>query len=126
LLVAVEREDAALVEYLLASRPAKRWGRTPEGYSPLMLAVQARSPALVERLLAAGADPAVTDRDGETALHWAAMVDPGHDRIVEQLVAAGAQLEDRNAYGRVAAETAAFLGHPHLVPGGPERASQEE
>jgi len=117
LLVAVKRQDESLVDYLLSSRRARRWGRTPEGFSPLVLAVQTRSTELVGRLLEAGADPAESDREGETALHWAAMVDPGHDGIVERLVRAGADLEGRNAYGRVAAETAQHFGHPHLVPG---------
>lgn len=116
LLVAVKRGDQALVDYLLAARRGRRWGHTEEGFSPLVLAVQARSSELVGRLLAAGADPADADREGETALHWAVMVDPGHDDIVGRLVAAGADLEGRNAYGRVAAETARHFGHPHLVP----------
>ncbi|HVS63787.1 MAG TPA: ankyrin repeat domain-containing protein [Thermoanaerobaculia bacterium] len=117
LLVAVKRQDESLVDYLLSSRRARRWGRTPEGFSPLVLAVQTRSTELVARLLEAGADLGESDREGETALHWAAMVDPGHDGIVERLVRAGANLAGRNAYGLVAAETAQHFGHLHLVPG---------
>jgi ankyrin repeat protein len=116
LLVAVRRQDHAMVELLLAQRPDGPWGRTEEGWSPLVLAVQARSERLVERLLRAGLDPGRADREGENALHWAAMVDPGHARIVHLLLEAGADSAARNAYGQAAAETAKAFGHAHLAP----------
>ncbi|HVS16562.1 MAG TPA: ankyrin repeat domain-containing protein [Thermoanaerobaculia bacterium] len=115
LLIAVRRQDEAMVELLLAERPGGPWGRTEEGYSPLVLAVQARSEPLVARLLRAGADPGRADREGESTLHWAVMVDPGHDRIVRMLLDAGADAASRNAYGQAAAETARAFGHPHLA-----------
>jgi ankyrin repeat protein len=53
--------------------------------------------AVVELLLEHGVDPAVTDDDGMTGLHWAAA--NGHLDVAELLTERGAPLEARNRWG---------------------------
>jgi ankyrin repeat protein len=53
--------------------------------------------AVVELLLEHGVDPAVTDDDGMTGLHWAAA--NGHLEVVRLLTERGAPLEAQNRWG---------------------------
>lgn len=52
---------------------------------------------VAEHLLRNGIDPAVTDREGQTALHWAAAA--GQMDVIELLLRRGAPLEAKNQYG---------------------------
>lgn len=73
--------------------PAGRRGKS--GNTALMLACQLKQTEAVEVLLAAGADPAVANLIGETALHLVGE----QDGLVDRLVAAGAPVDALNAWG---------------------------
>jgi uncharacterized protein len=69
--------------------------------------------AVVQLLLAAGADVNAVQQGGYTALHQAA--DRGHASVVKALLAAGAQADARAANGRTAADHAQAQGHAAVV-----------
>jgi len=73
--------------------PAGRRGKS--GNTALMWACQLNHAKVAKALLAAGADPAVTNLLGETALH---LLDKNAD-LIDQLLAAGAAVDARNAWG---------------------------
>jgi ankyrin repeat protein len=73
-----------------------------EGTTALMLAAGLGRAAIVEALLAAGADPNATDSRGFTALYHAcfnAEEDRGYPEVVRLLLAAGADKEAAIGYG---------------------------
>ncbi len=70
LLVAVSRNDETLVQQLLQSGGDAR-GLTPQKDTALHVAVEARAAPLIPLLLAAGADPAIENKGGESALDLA-------------------------------------------------------
>ena len=75
------------------------YGRTTDGESPLMGALKsgadkAQKIAVVQALLAGGADPLQADADGNTPLHYAPA------ELVPTLLAAGANVQARNYMGR--------------------------
>ena len=90
--------DAALVRQLLAADASLANGRdTFIGSTPLIFASHRGHAAVVEALLAAGADPNARESvSGATALHWAA--DGGHAGVIEALLNAGAGLTARDAW----------------------------
>lgn len=81
-----------------ASGPWPRLSADPAQHLGLALAWAARfgHDDVVELLLRKGVDPHGADDDG-AAIHWAAA--RGRVAIVRKLIAAGASLEDTNAYG---------------------------
>ena len=73
---------------------------------------QATNPAVIETLLAAGANPMARNRDGHTPLHAAAqhwISDPGG--MIKVLLAAGANLAARDEDGNTPLHLAAAYGH---------------
>lgn len=71
LIQALEHEDPS---YVQAALDAGRDPNAPlgeDGMTPLLLAARIGEDSLVKSLLARGADPAHTDSEGWTALHWA-------------------------------------------------------
>ncbi len=73
------------VALLLVERGADVNVKQRHGWTPLHSAARNGSDALVDALLAAGADPAATNDDGVTAADLAR--EAGHDAIVERLQA---------------------------------------
>ncbi len=63
----------------------------------------------VRELLANGADVDAKDKDGETALHWAAC--SGKVDIATFLIEKGADVDAKSNYGKTALHWAAFFGH---------------
>ena len=66
-------------------------------------------------MLLKGSSANSTDGNGKTALMYAAVEDPGHDRLVRALVRAGARLDAKSSAGLTAADYAAKYGHAHLL-----------
>lgn len=80
----------------------------------LMAAARYRHDWVVDALLKAGANPALTDAQQRNALHWAAAAKPAKERTVALLLAAGTNREAMDSGGLTAADLA---NHAH----GPER-----
>ncbi|KFV61106.1 Ankyrin repeat and protein kinase domain-containing protein 1, partial [Dryobates pubescens] len=81
------------------------------GYTPLVLAVQRRSPELCSALLERGADPNVADDEGWTPLHFAAQ--SGDDRLL--LASQGADLERKQKNHRTPLHVAVERGKFRVV-----------
>jgi len=114
LLRAVVDDDAEAVGRWLAT------GRSPDlrnaaRYPALAVAARLGRLALVDRLLAAGADPDVGDiaLDEASPLHQAAR--GGHADVARRLLAAGANPDKRNARGFTALHLAALYGRPAVA-----------
>ena len=110
---AVQTGDIATVRRLLLARGADVNAKTREGITPLLIAVLARQPAIVELLLRLKADPNAATTEGNTALMAAAMA--GHRAIAQQLLAAHADVNARNRNGATPLFLAARQGHAGLV-----------
>jgi len=84
-----------------------------QGRTRLWWAAADADVALVEALLADGADPNAADIDGETALHAAARA--GSAAVVTRLVDQGARTDARALYGATALHRAARADHVETV-----------
>jgi ankyrin repeat protein len=103
LVTRLRRGDAAGVATALAANPRAVNGRTPGGATPLMEAALYGDVALVDRLLAAGADPRAANDVGATALMWGL-----HDlAITRRLLDAGADPNAGSSFGRTTLHIAA-------------------
>lgn len=97
---ALENRDAAMAAYLIeAGVPVNPTPATAaaaddafdrKGVPPLLVAVTSGQPAMVDALLAKGADPLGLAPDGRSALYWAI----GDDAMLERLTRAGARMND--------------------------------
>jgi hypothetical protein len=85
-----------------------------DGVTALGLAVIDREEPVVDLLLRRGADANAGGPEG-TPLHFAALVDPGHGRIVERLLAAGADRTRKNAAGQTPLDIARAVRHRAAV-----------
>ena len=83
--------------------------------APLVLAARKNDSATVRELLAAQPRPDVNQRtaDGTTALQWA--VYHNDVDLVEQLIAAGADVKTKNDYGASPMSEAAVVGNPQVI-----------
>jgi ankyrin repeat protein len=113
-LISVSQDDIPILTLLLDR------GLDPshaqDGYTGLMAAAGHGLEQPLRLLLARGADPnKVESGGGFTALMYAALSDPGHDRIVRALVTAGAKLDAKSHAGLTAADYAAKHGYAHLL-----------
>jgi RNA polymerase sigma factor (sigma-70 family) len=114
LIRAAERGDLALVELLLErGAEVDRDCGCQGGESALWAATVAHRTPVVERLLAAGADPDATAFSGHTPLHVAAI--RGFDDIARLLLSHGADPDRSSHDGRTAAEWARSKGHAAIV-----------
>ena len=100
LFFAAEAGDVRNVSLLLAkgADPNRRMrviGLFPT--SPLFAAVPFGDPAVVKALLAGGANIRETDKDGMTALHWAAVTH--HADVAQTLIAGGADVNAVDRFG---------------------------
>ena len=83
------------------------------GRTPLSYAAQGGHEAIVQQLLARGADIEAKDRFGQTPLSFAAQ--GGHEAVVQQLLAQGADIEAKARAGRTPLSFAAMRGHEAVV-----------
>lgn len=105
--VAALQADLVTLKPLL---PALANASTPEGYTPLSLAVSAGHVDVCRLLLREGASANAQDRTGVTALMHACM--HGFAELAELLLLHGAQPRLHNAEGQNAASLAARYGRP--------------
>jgi 26S proteasome non-ATPase regulatory subunit 10 len=83
-----------------------------EGWTPLHSAVSGGRDAVVEVLLALGADVGATNKGGRTALHYAAS--KGHIEIAHMLIKSGAKLNRKDEVGCTPLHRAASAGHAEM------------
>ncbi|MFP6641293.1 MAG: sigma-70 family RNA polymerase sigma factor, partial [Myxococcota bacterium] len=125
-IVAIERDDAPMVELLLSR------GASPDGpcgcvtgETPLWTAAVFGRLGMARRLLRGGASVGVKTLAGTTALHVAAM--RGHVEMVILLVKSGADPKSRDMHGRTPLDWALLKGHTDVItqlePGGDRSAS---
>ena len=115
LMIAASTGDAAQIRILLRKGvPVDFQEADGAGYTALIHAAQdGREPAVVQELLANGAQVEHRRNGGETALILAG--GSGNVAIVEQLLNAGAQVNDQDDNGTTALMTAAANGHQGVV-----------
>jgi ankyrin repeat protein len=114
MMIAATQGDTAMLELLLDR--GLDVNHAVAGYTALMAAASSGVEPLLGMLLRRGADPnRVEAQGGLTALMYAMLDDPGHDRMVRALVAAGARPEVRSSAGLTAADYAVKYGHSHLL-----------
>ncbi|KAL3684402.1 hypothetical protein R1sor_002424 [Riccia sorocarpa] len=83
-----------------------------EGWTPLQSASSGGKAAVVEALLAAGADVNLANSGGRTPLHYAAS--KGHIDIAAMLISGGAKLNKKDKVGCTALHRAASSGHSSM------------
>jgi ankyrin repeat protein len=88
---------------------------TPDGYTLLSFCVMDGSEAIVNLMLEMGANPNDSTKDGLTVLMYASMFDPGHSRIVENLIRHGAKADAKTLEGKTALSLATKYGNIHLA-----------
>jgi hypothetical protein len=98
LMASIRDDDRAAIDDLLRRNPHAATSRGPHGSTPLMNAALYADAALLKRLLAAGADPNVTNAAAATALMWA-VPDAGKMQL---LLDAGADVNARSDDRRTA------------------------
>ena len=106
--------DNPHVTRLLLERDADATIEERTGVTLLHWAVITNRPGAIPLLVGAGLDINRKDSFGFTPLMYAATIDQGHTRLVEALLAAGADRGVRNREGRTAREQARRLGHGAL------------
>lgn len=113
LLLALEGERDQVAAVLLDQPGIDLTSQTPQGMTPLMIAVWHQRAELVRRLLQLHADPNHQDKDGDTALHGAAWL--GNAKITRMLLDAGVNPNVRNKLGGTALMWAASYGQDEAV-----------
>jgi ankyrin repeat protein len=85
------------------------------GMTPLMSAASHGNAAMTLHLLAVGADTRVTDGDGMSSMHWAAVKTDSVD-VARLLLAAGAEADGRDGLGsQTPLMLAADRNHPRML-----------
>jgi ankyrin repeat protein len=101
LVTAARANDAATLESLLGATPRPDINqRSSDGTTALHWAVYHNDVALIDRLLAAGADAKAQNDYSATPMSEAAVV--GNVQVLKKLLAAGADVESANADGQTA------------------------
>ena len=84
-----------------------------KGFTPLILAVYNNQPAIVDYLLANGADTDAVDAAGNTALMGVCF--KGYNEMATKLIEAGASLNKQNMQGATALTFATSFNHLQIV-----------
>ncbi len=100
---------AAWHNHLEVMRYLRSRGANPNAVAPLVHSARLGRPEVTRALLAHGTSPDLTDRQGYTALMWAAI--SGHREVAACLLAHGGEVSTRNAEGLTAFQYA--LRHSH-------------
>jgi hypothetical protein len=110
---ACRRGDLAVVQQLCAADPGLVNAVDAKGFTPLILAAYNEQPAIVDFLLANGADVNARDVAGNTALMGVCF--KGYKDIAKKLMDAGADVNVRNSNGAPALTFAATFGHLQIA-----------
>ena len=105
--------DLPQVAERLSQQPELLDARAPGGETPLHYAVLGRNTAIVDFLLARGADVSVQDSAGRTPLHFAAMLD--NPELINALLAGGADVNVADACGDTPLHLAAIRFRPEAL-----------
>ena len=108
--------DAERVRTLLAANPSLRDAHAPDGWTPLHLAGHFRQTAVIDVLLAHGADVNAVSRnaDANAPLH-AAAAGGADTTVMRQLVAAGARVNHRQSGGYTSLHEVAAIGNADVA-----------
>src|SRR5436853_637014 len=87
LIGAAMRNDTAEVKRLLDEGANPNEGRFVGGGTPIFFALMQRNRAMVEAMIAKGADVRATDASGSTTLMWAAYDEAADPGMIEKLLA---------------------------------------
>lgn len=100
-----------MVEYLVTKEEKLMNSRNILGETPVLMAILRCQHDLAEKLLAAGADINIPNRNENTALHFAV----ANPEIVHLLIKHGANVDARNCVGETPLHIAVRLGHFETV-----------
>lgn len=103
----------AIVKAAYAQNPAILDSSNYRGHTPLILAVYNDQPTIVKFLLAHKVNPKAQDKSGNTALMGA--VFRGYLPYVQQLIAAGTPVDQKNYNGATALTFAATFGRVEIA-----------
>lgn len=88
--------------------------KTPAGYTALILSAYDEQPAALDYLLTKGADPCLTDRNGNTALMGALY--KGELAIAKRLLETRCGIDQTNNAGETALSFASLFGRLDMLP----------
>ncbi len=111
MLMANREEEAEGYEALMA-RDFDVNAKDNAGNTPLLLALAFKEPAVIETLLDAGADPLTANEKGITPLLAALLRGEDFAPVIDRLIAANADLTDKDAKGGTALTYAVKGGQP--------------
>jgi hypothetical protein len=115
LIGAALRNDTAEVKRLLDTGANPNEGRFFGGGTPIFFALMQRNRAMVESMIAKGADVRATDGSGSTTLMWAAYDETADPVLVEKLIALGVDPAAKNKDGETALTWALRRGYTPVV-----------
>ena len=112
--LAAESEDDSVLEYLLSENLISNIdARTGWGQTPLSVSVLAKKPRNVSLLLSSGADTAIIDEHGHSAIHWAAK--QGSEEVIAEFIQYGSDLGLPNSCRLTPELVARKYGHEALA-----------
>ena len=115
LIGAALRNDTGEVKRLLNAGANPNEGRFVGGGTPIFFALIQHNRAMVEAMIAKGADVKATDGSGSTTLMWAAHDDTADLAIVERLIELGVDPKAKNKNGDTALTWALRRGYTPVV-----------
>lgn len=115
LIGAAMRNDLAAVTRLLNEGANPNEGRFIGGGTPIFFALMQHNRAMVEAMIAKGADVKATDASGATTLMWAAHDDSADPAIVQRLLDLGVDPAAKNKNGETALVWALRRGYTPVV-----------
>lgn len=111
---AARRDDPAIIATLIEAGGSMR-SRDAEGRTPLHMAAESSAVATAVFIDRVDRDLMATTEAGAQALHHAAAHYDDDDDCVQQLLAAGAEIESQDDAGETAIHYAAAAGNPNIV-----------
>ena len=113
LFTAIRENNINAVTRLVSDRPELLRASDFRGSTPLVLATYLGQAEIAEALLAAGADPDITDKSGNTPLMGVSF--KGYTELVDLLLRHGADVNRTGANGATALHLAVMFHQPAVV-----------